>query len=199
MQYRAIEPGIEVNGQTVWAIVDGFGAFSMMGSRYLLNEGIGEKGPDGIVRVQPERWYGQEAWLRAFEKIGTEMGDSALHLIGLKIPANAIFPPWVVDVDSAVKSVDVAYHLNHRKRGEVMFDTNSGAMLEGIGHYGYARPDPKVNRIVSVCDNPYPCAFDMGILTTMARKFARLARVEHQPGAPCRKSGADSCTYEVTW
>lgn len=199
MQYRAIEPGIEVNGQTVWAIVDGFGAFTSMGSKYLLNEGLGELGLDGVARIEPGRWYSQEAWLRAFQRIGTEMGDSALHLIGLKIPANAIFPPWVVDVDSAIKSIDVAYHLNHRKQGEVMFDMASGRMLEGIGHYGYLRPEPRQNRLVCLCDNPYPCAFDMGIITTMARKFARQARVDHQPGEPCRKQGADSCTYVVTW
>jgi len=199
MQYRAIEPGIEVNGQTVWTIVDGFGAFTVMGSNYLLAEGIGVADANGVVQIDKERWYSQEAWLRAFERIGKEMGDSALNLIGLKIPANAIFPPWVVDVDSAIKSVDVAYHLNHRREGEVMFNTENGKMLEGIGHYGYRHDVAGEKRIVSVCDNPYPCSFDTGILTTMARKFTRHPRIEHDPSQPCRKNGADSCTYVITW
>jgi hypothetical protein len=198
MEYRAIEPGIEVNGQTVFSVVDGFGAFTRMGSRYLLDEGIGEPEPDGSVRVERERWYSQEAWLRAFERIGKELGGSALHLIGLKIPANAIFPPWVVDIDSALRSIDVAYHLNHRKQGQVMFDVAAGTMLEGIGHYGFSR-DPAAKRILCGCDNPYPCDFDAGIVASMARRFVEHARVEHDPAEPCRKRGADRCTYVVSW
>jgi hypothetical protein len=190
---------IEVNGQTVYAIVDGFGAFTVMGSRYLIDEGIGRPDETGVVRIEREQWYPQRAWLRAFDRIGREMGDAALMLIGKKIPSNAIFPPWVVDVDSAIKSVDVAYHLNHRKNGAVMFAPETGAMLEGIGHYGYQRGSPTERLILSVCDNPYPCAFDMGILISMAHRFVRSARVEHAPAAPCRKNGDGHCTYRITW
>mgnify|MGYP001564727922 CR=1 FL=1 len=44
MEYTPFEKGIEVNGQTVWAIVDGFKAFTLMASQYLLEEKIGESG-----------------------------------------------------------------------------------------------------------------------------------------------------------
>jgi hypothetical protein len=91
-----------------------------------------------------------------------------------------------------------AYHLNHGKHGRVMFDVESGTMLEGIGHYGYL-PVAGENRIVSTCRNPYPCDFDLGILTAMAKRFAPDATVDHVEGETCRKSGADECTYVVTW
>ena len=198
MQFKPFEPGIEVVGQTVYAIVDGFGAFSLMAGRFLLAEGIGQDDGSGGATIVPDLWYSQTAWLRAFEKISTEVGDSALLLIGLKIPTNARFPPWVIDIDSAVRSVDVAFHLNHRKHGQVMFDPDTGNMLEGIGHYGYER-SPGRNLITSVCNNPYPCSFDRGILTTMARRFVSGATVVHDDGQPCRKRGEESCTYRVSW
>jgi hypothetical protein len=94
--------------------------------------------------------------------------------------------------------VDVAYHINHRKNGVPLFDMNRGTMSEGIGHYGYERIAGK-NKIVSLCKNPYPCAFDHGILTAMARKFAPAAKVTHDDSKECRSKGADSCTYVITW
>lgn len=198
MQFKAFERGIEVNGQTVFAIVDGFGAFSLLAGAYLLKAGIGERQPDGTARIVPTSWYSQEGWLSAFESVAREIGETALFDIGRSIPKNAKFPPWVTDLDSAIRSIDVAYHLNHRKAGKEMFDPATGTMLEGIGHYGYERIAGK-NRIVSACNNPYPCSFDHGIVTAMATRFAPKAKVEHDRSAGCRRSGADACTYLITW
>lgn len=198
MEYQPFESGIEVNGQTVFAIVDGFKAFTLVASEYLLAEGIGEKQSDGVAKIEPSAWYSQAAWLRAFKRIGDSVGDSVLYQIGLAIPRNAKFPPWVTDVHSGIKSVDVAYHMNHRKAGKEMFNPATGEMLEGIGHYGY-EPVAGKKEIISVCQNPYPCRFDKGILTAMAQRFEVRARVEHDDQKPCRKKGADSCTYRVEW
>ncbi len=198
MQYRAFEPGIEVNGQTVNSIVDGFRFFKEVPSRILLAEGIGKQGARGLVEVDPEAWYSQEAWLRAFERIHKEMGRPNLFAIGLRIPENAKFPPTITDIHKAIASVDVAYHMNHRKHGRVMFDASKATMTEGIGHYGY-EPVAGKSMIVSRCQNPYPCDFDRGILTAMARKFERAASVTHVADEPCRERGAESCTYHVTW
>lgn len=199
MQFKAFEPGIEVNGQTVYAIVDGFRITKQLPSKILLGEGIGRAGKDGMVEIDPAGWYSQEAWLRAFEQISASLGPHLLESIGHRIPENASFPPWVTDVDSAIKSVDVAYHMNHRKAGKVMFDPAAGTLLEGIGHYGYARPNPAVQKIVSVCENPYPCDFDRGILASMAQRFAKTPYLAHDANAPCRKTGGKSCTYTIEW
>jgi hypothetical protein len=198
MQFVPFEPGVEVNGQTVWAVVDGFKHFQQLASKFLLAEGIGSNGPGGIVQIDPAAWYAQAAWLKAFEKIAKKIGDPVLYRVGRVIPKNAKFPPWVVDVESAVRSIDIAYHMNHRKNGVEMFDPATGALTEGIGHYGCERI-PERNLIICVCKNPYPCAFDRGIITTMAQRFSVSAKVTHDDGAPCRKNGAESCTYLVTW
>ena len=70
-------------------------------------------------------------------------------------------------------------------------------MIEGIGHYGYNKL-PDTNMIISVCNNPYPCSFDRGIITEMARKFQPYATVSHDDSKPCRNKGADSCTYVIS-
>ena len=199
MQFRAFESGIEVNGQTVWAIVDGFSS-KQTPSRILVEEGIGVLGPDGVVQLDPAGWYSQEAWLRAFEKISQVLGPQALFSIGQRIPQNAIFPKWVEGIDSGIRSIDVAYHLNHRKGGVVMFDERaSEPMLHGIGHYGYERPHPQKKLIVCECRNPYPCDFDRGIVMAVARRFEPAATLVHLDEHTCRNRGSDACTYHVNW
>lgn len=198
MQFKSFAPDIEVNGQTVWSIVDGF-ISKRTPSRVLADEGIGTLNAEGLVEIDKSHWYPQDAWLRAFEKISTTLGDHVLFSIGKRVPENATFPPWVVDIVSAIKSVDIAYHLNHRKAGKVMFDTRDGAMIEGIGHYGFQPAAAPARLIVSECHNPYPCDFDLGILTAMARRFQPLATVSHADAKHCRKAGGESCTYHVKW
>jgi hypothetical protein len=198
VQFRAFEPGIDVNGQTVWAIVDGFQS-RQTPSRILVEEGIGTLGPDGVVQLDRDGWYSQEAWLRAFEKIFKALGGRALFNIGQRIPENAIFPRWVEGIDSGIRSIDVAYHLNHRKAGAVMYDATTETMLHGIGHYGYERPHPHKPLIVVECRNPYPCDFDRGIVIAVARRFEPAATLVHLDQHLCRNTGADGCTYHVQW
>jgi hypothetical protein len=197
MQFQPFEPDIEVNGQTVYAVVDGFRLFRRLASEILQQEGIGRVKADGDLILDRHGWYPQAAWLRAFSRIADEAGSGALFAIGRQIPENARFPPGVVDILSAIQAIDVGYHLNHRKRGQVMFDPETNTKLAGIGSYGCRVEQPR--RIVSECSNPYPCDFDRGILSSMARTFEPQAQVVHDDAKPCRKRDADSCTYVITW
>jgi len=196
-QFKPIEQGIEVNGNTVYAIVDGFGTYKSMAEKILLAENIGEMKNDKY-HIEMDKWYSQAAWLSAFEKISHKLGANVLFTIGQKIPQNATFPDWVKDIHSAVKSIDIAYHMNHRKNGKVMFDPATGIMLEGIGHYGYEAIQGK-NMIISVCDNPYPCDFDRGIISAMATKFEFTSSVKLDSSKASRKDGSDISTYIITW
>jgi hypothetical protein len=53
-----------------------------------------------------------------------------------------------------------------------------------------------------VCDNPYPCEFDEGLLDALTERFrppdAFFIRIEHEPGT-CRQRGDKSCTYNLAW
>jgi len=191
MQFKVIEPGIEVNGQTVQSIVDGFGIVKSLATKPLRDAGLPEE-------IKPDGWYSQEKWLKAFETIAKIYGSNTLLTIGLKIPKNAIFPPFVKDIETAIQAIDIAYHMNHRKNGKVMFDEKTGQKQEGIGHYGYKKISGE-NMIVCECNNPYPDDFDKGIITCMAQKFMPNADVRHDDSKPCRKQGANSCTYIITW
>ena len=120
-----------------------------------------------------------------------------LQDIGAAIPRNVFLPPSITDVVSVLQAIDVAFHMNHRKNGQVMFDPATGRMLEGIGHYTSRIEGPR--RIAVVCENSYPCAFDRGLVTAFAQRFAPNAKGVHDDSAPCRAKGANSCTNVVTW
>jgi hypothetical protein len=91
-----------------------------------------------------------------------------LTKIGIKIPEIVLSPVPTKDMDSAFKLLDIVYHLNHRKNGRIMFDPNSGVMLEGIGHYSYSRNG---NEHVFESDTPYPCALEIGLVTYIEHKY----------------------------
>lgn len=177
-QFRAFSPNVEVNGETVLSIVDGMGAFKPRAMKILEENGIKEP--------RAGQWYRQQSWLDAFKAIAESLGGTTLFAIGKKIPENAQFPPQINQVEAALAAIDVAYHMNHRG-GE-------------IGAYKFEKTGANTGKMV--CPNPYPCEFDRGIVEAMAKKFAPKAfavKVEHDDSCPCRKKGADSCTYKVTW
>lgn len=192
-QFVAFEPGIEVNGETVWSVVDGMGAFRQTALQILAIHGIRDP--------KPGQWYSQQAWLDAFRTIAQEVGSNTLFAIGRKIPENAQFPPHITDIYMAMPSIDVAYHMNHRRGGKAMFDATTGKMTDGIGHYAYERVSERRLRVV--CRNPYPCEFDRGIVSAIAQRFrpadAVVLETVHRDDQPCRRKSAESCTYEVTW
>ncbi|PTL81823.1 hypothetical protein [Vitiosangium sp. GDMCC 1.1324] len=198
MQFIPFEEGIEVKGHSVKSVVDGFNTFAVLGSAYLLDEGIGTPAPNGLANLDLEGWYPQRSWLLCFQQIGKQLGDGLLMQVGMAIPRNAVFPEGIEDIHEAIRSIDVAYHMNHRKNGRPMFDPESGRMQEGIGHYGY-EPVPGKRKIICLCENPYPCAFDHGLLTAMAQRYQSNARVTHDEAGPCRKQRGDRCTYVVSW
>jgi hypothetical protein len=191
MQFKSFEPGIEVNGQTILSVVKGASVFEQTARKFLANNGLAD------VKDRGDAWYPQQAWLDTFAEIQNTVGRQTVFLIGKKIPESAEFPPHIKTIEDALASINIAYHMNHRKGAQVMFNPATGSMLEGIGHYGY-KPDGE-RRAVLQCENPYPCNFDRGIITTMALRFCDSAVVEHDNSAPCRDKGDASCTYRVRW
>lgn len=197
MQQWTFEPGIEFSGGMLEAIVDAFKLFPSVAYKRLLNHGIGKlQGKDVVIDRQA--WYPIESWLAAFDGFATSVGPRALHQIGQNVPKHAALPPGINDVHGSLASVNIGYHMNHRKKGKVMFDPATGQTTPGIGNYGYT-PVAGERKIISVCENPYPCDFDRGILTGFTQRFEKLGRVAHDDRASCRRTGGNSCTYIITW
>lgn len=191
-QFVAADPAIEVNGSTVLSVVDGMGAVKNIALRILWE--------NGIEAPKPDQWYSQQSWLDSFKELGKRVGPNTLFGIGLAIPDNAEFPPEIDNIDKALSAIDIAYHMNHRIHGSPLFNPATGQMNEGIGHYTYEKTSANSGHVT--CDNPYPCEFDKGIVTAMARRFrpkgAKLI-ITHDDTKGCRKNGDISCTYNVTW
>jgi hypothetical protein len=198
MQFKPFEAGIEVSGESLGAIVEGFKKYPTVAIKYLVKYGVLKSQGGRTPTVDRSAWYPLEDWLSAYEGIAKEVGPNSLYGIGRGIPENAVFPPHIKDIHSGLASIDVAYHMNHRRKGVVMFNPENGEMIEGIGHYGY-KAIANENRVVCVCENPYPCDFDRGIISAMASRFEPAAKTVHDNDAECRKKGGESCTYNVWW
>ena len=182
----------EVNGETVNSIVDGMGSYKAKAVEILSK--------NGITDPKPGLWYSQQSWLNAFKEISTVLGPNTLYSIGLKIPENAKFPPQIDSIEKALSAIDLAFHMNHRIDGKVLFDPQTGTIHEGIGHYTYAKLSEKEAKMT--CPNSYPCDFDRGIIEGMAKKFkpaGSFVQVQHNDAAPCRKKGGESCEYKIKW
>jgi len=198
MRAKALEPGIEVFGGFVESVVEAFKLFPSVGLKRLVSNGVGTINGKGEIVIDRQAWYPLEKWLLAHDDIANSVGPRAMFQVGQHVPKNAVLPPTVTDIHSSLMAVDIGYHMNHRKNGRIMFDPATGQKTKGLGSYGY-RAIPGERRIVSVCENPYPCDFDRGVLTAFATRFERMARVQHDDRAPCRKNGAESCTFIIAW
>lgn len=133
-----------------------------------------------------DQWTPLEELLRRLEHLRAAHGTPLLQAIGRHIPATALFPPEVRTLERALRTLDIAYHLNHRE-GD-------------IGNYLYQKLDPHQGLLH--CSAPYGCPFDQGILEGLADRFLPAGRpfqVTHQPSRTCRELGSEACVYLVSW
>ncbi len=192
-KYRAFDNRVEVNGQTILSFVNALGSMRKIGLKILAD--------NGIENPRHGEWYLQQNWLDAFTYIANVADSSTLYEIGSAIFDNAEFPSEIGNIYEALSSIDIAYHLNHRLNGEILFDKNTKEKKKGIGNYHYKEIHKK--KIEITCDNPYPCDFDRGIIYSMAKRFkpddAYFVKVEHEKEKSCRDNGDSYCTYNVSW
>ncbi len=191
-EYKALDERVEVNGRTVLSFVAGFGSMRRAALDVLRKCGIDEPAFD--------EWYPQQKWLDAFTYISNNVSPQTLYEIGTTIPDNADFPKEIVTVHDALAAIDVAYHINHRIDGALLFDEETGEKKAGIGNYHYRFIGKKA--VEMICDNPYPCDFDRGIIYAMTKRFKSdggLVNIKHEKEEGCRDNGDKSCRYLVTW
>jgi hypothetical protein len=177
-QFVSIDKNVRVSGAAVMSVVEGMGVFKPIALRILKE--------NGIVDPEKDKWYPQQAWLDAFKRISEQMGQETLRAIGEKIPGSAVWPKHINGIEEALASIDVAYHINHFG-GE-------------IGHYSFEKTGERSGKMV--CNNPYPCSFDLGIVKATASRFAPegvIPIVKHDAHGGCRQKGGDSCTFLVSW
>lgn len=188
---------IEVHGAVVKAYFDAFKIVPRIPQEIFAKHGVGRLGPGGSFEIDFSAPFPFAAILAGAGELAQVVGPKKAFEVGLEVIKHAVIPPGATDIVSAMKLLDVGYHLNHLRGGAPMFDPKTGRMQEGIGHYRCAAVADK--RITMEVDAPYPCDIDRGIMQAWAGRFQRGAVVTHVEPAVCRKTGAPRCRYEVTW
>ena len=176
-QFVSFDPNAKVRGTTILTYVAALGE-----AAYPILE------KHGLIDIEPDAWYPLQPLLDALKEIYEGDFSAVLDMvhIGMKIPEHVIWPPEIQTLEDALFSIDVAYHMNHAD-GEVGF---------------YQATQVNEREIEMVCQNPYPCDFDYGLLYAIAQRYLPPDGdliVFHDENGPCRKYGDDSCTYHITW
>lgn len=146
-------------------------------------------------------WINLQNWLNAFKVFANSLGDMNLFLIGKAVTSNAVFPP-IKDLEEALRSINIAYHMNHRLNGRVMFDKLTGKIIDGIGEFKLTEFDSKRRSATMVCNNPYPSKFDEGIIIQVVRNFkpkGSFEKIKLDITKETRIRGGNSCTYLISW
>jgi hypothetical protein len=187
------DDGLEAHGGALANILRGAGEVADL-ARTLLEAGgvtltYRSDGP-----VVPD-WFPLRLNLEVLDGIGRELGAEAVFEIGFSVPQHARFPPAISDLAGAMRALDVAFHMNHRRDGAVMYDAATGRMLDGIGNYGCQMGSD--GRLIGRSTSVYPCAFDRGIFAGLAARFEPRSQVEHDAHVDCRIRGASACVYIV--
>jgi hypothetical protein len=180
-QYEPFEASVEARGRVIVAIEEGIDNFRDA-HRETVQAVLSSKDIDD---PNPDDWYAQAAELDALETIAEEFDPHVLDRLGERIPAVARWPSGVSGVAEGLRSIDDAYHRNHRG-GD-------------IGHYRFERVEDGLGRVE--CRNPYPCPFDRGLIRAVAKEYSPVESfvfVEER-GDACRRRGDDRCTYTVHW
>lgn len=180
-RYEALDEGVEINGQTMLAMLEGVSRFSDA-YRDKVRDSLDE---NGVVEPVEDEWYLQQAWLDAFGVLAEDLEPHILDRIGEQIPDTADWPGNISDVAEGLQSIDEAYHRNHRG-GD-------------IGYYRFRKTGKRTGEVA--CKNPYPCPFDRGIIRSVAREYSPVEGFVfvEETGNECRQDDGEVCTYTVHW
>ncbi|WXB00341.1 serine/threonine protein kinase [Pendulispora brunnea] len=193
---RYVQPDVEVRA----FLPKGFGPMTPTASLILANHGLGQFTDSDWFIPDIRAWWPMEPYIAVFHELVNAVGPIKAIDLGKRLIEYATFPPdfEAKGVHGALALFDIAYHLNHRRGDELLFDVESGHMIDIIGHYHYRGQLDTSHSAVMEAENPYPCELDQGLILGFVRRFHPHAVIEHGP-AGCRKDGAESCTYYLTW
>lgn len=172
-------PATEVSGRVLQAVVDGAAHCSAVtvetAHRTLTAQGLPET-------PEIDGWYAQPPVLAAMDALVDRLGESAVRAVGEQFP---VVVEWAAEPETVAEAMlALAQWYENAHRGEA------------IGHLQFERTDERAGRLT--CGTPYPCAFERGTATGLARHvgddLVTLTEAGH-----CRTDGADACHYDLSW
>lgn len=197
-EWKVQEPGIESSGICIESLVNAFGPFKRHVSKWLVLEGIGKLNQQQIVEFDVTKWYPVQAELNALKRTYDEVGKEAVYQAGIRTIEFSAIPP-MNDIVEAMYSLNIAYHMNHRKNGIVMFDPAKGEILTGIGDFVVEKADLKNREIIIAAPGPFPCVYNRGIIQGLAQKFEKMATVKLMDSDITISKGFPFSRYKVQW
>jgi hypothetical protein len=178
-EFACSDPSILVAGPVVQTFLSALGPYQGRGEKVVKRTFRVDE-----VRTDPGSAYPLPAYLTVLQEFQHQFGDGFLQRMGTLIFEKVPFPPDIDGIEKALASIHTAYLMNH---------ANADGKIGGYHWTAQGRAG------VLRCDNPYPCSFDLGIVTAIARRFRPDARVTHLAPESCRHHGAESCSYQVEW
>lgn len=175
---KPFDTDAEVLGLTLLNSILGLPSFAKKNMLKILEQ-------QGIEDLDANTWYKLNAVLPFYTRIVDDYGPNTMFDLGKSISIHAKMPPEVNTIELALASMDIGYNMNHRN-GYVGF-------FKVISH------NLEEKKIVMQCCNPYPCDFDRGIITGIARIFKTGIRVVVDESKPSRKKGDNESWYIISY
>ncbi|ADO75731.1 hypothetical protein [Stigmatella aurantiaca] len=170
---------IEVSGHAIMAC--------LAAMRIVQDKAVRLMAGHGITPIDREAWYPLSSVLASLQSILVQIGPNTMKGVGRHLPDHVPFPSPIGSIEAAMRAIDIAYRASHRGPGD-------------IGGYHYTSQGSREGRMV--CDNPYPCQMDEGVIEAMAERFrpkdSFFVHIVHEQ-RQCRERGGTSCTYVVRW
>ena len=106
MRYVHLASDLEVSGNFLSSILQGFGVYHSLAIKYLSAHGLCTHTLGKEAAVETTGWHPLVNFLKAFDVIIEQIGHNVMYDIGLSVPKNAKFPTSIRDLETAVQSLD---------------------------------------------------------------------------------------------
>lgn len=181
-EYKASSPNLEILGGMIVSIWAAFPESFQKSLREVLEK-------HGVADVSPQDWYLLQPTLDALKEIEGKFGHHILAQVGAQAAVRAPLPPEIKTFDQCMSALNVTIKKMHRNGSPGGYDVQE-EKGEGFVRYRVA------------ASTPFPCSLTRGYLEALAQRFgptdAKDILVTHDENLPCRRNGADTCTYVVT-
>ncbi|MDD4964850.1 MAG: hypothetical protein PHI11_13125 [Gallionella sp.] len=180
-QFIAFEKDAEVAGHAILTCLNCFPEYFRADVERLLKE-------KNIVDIAPIKWFNLQNYLDVLKEVSTRYGANTLFNVGVAIGEGAPSSPETT-LQSALAAWDALYRSHHHNAY--------------LGYIKLLSFDNQAKKAVVEVKTPYPCHFERGLATALARKFkpqdAGFIDVQLDKSKPSRLDGADSSFYVIYW
>lgn len=182
-EYKASSPNTELLGGMIYSLWGAFPeGFQSLIKKILVKHGVAD--------VNPQDWYRLQPVLDALKEIESTFGHHLMWQVGEQAATRAPLPPEINSFMACLFALNQTIQKIHRGGDPGGYEVKQEELPGGIVRY----------RVVA--STPFPCSLTRGYLEGFARRFgsvdAKEVLVRHDDESPCRRQGADTCTYFVT-